>query len=108
MVYLIAIGHECGIYPVRDCFWPAPFGNIFFIYSWMKIIIFSFKKSIFTFFWQTPSLLENHSTVISFLFVPCIVVFCVFFFFLLLFCFIKIQGVKHAEYIARAKYLLGV
>lgn len=103
MVYL-AIGHECGIYPMRDCFWPAPFGNIFFIYSWMKIIIFF--KVYFYFFWQTPSLLENHATVISILFVPCIVVG--FFFFLLQFCFIKIQGVKHAEYIARAKYLLGV
>lgn len=52
MVYLIAIGHECGIYPMRDCFWPAPFGNIFFIYSRMKIIIF--LKYTFTFFGRLP------------------------------------------------------
>lgn len=65
-----------------------------------------FLKVHFHFFLADSLSLENHATLISLLFVPCIGM--VFSFFLLQFCFIKIQGVKHAECIARAKYLLGV
>lgn len=87
--------------------WEAAFGQHLlaasssFIVGWK--LFFFLSKSLFSLFW-----VDSLSPAKSFwhhLYPLYALPWCEDFFFLLLFCFIKIQGYKHAEYLARGHIL---